>query len=188
MKTILSTTDWVHLQEVFDEAVNLSRAERAEYLDSACRDTPGLRTRVDSLIAAIEQETSVGGVVDAAAHSTVEQSLPEVGGFLGHYQISGVIGRGGMGTVYRAVRADDEYRKEVAIKVATMGLLAPDLRQRFLAERQILANLDHPNIARLLDGGTTAEGIPYVVMELVEGQPIDSYAPRPSSTGGSGSS
>jgi tetratricopeptide (TPR) repeat protein len=175
LKTILSTTDWVHLQEVFDVAVNLEGQQRARYLDEACEDTPGLRTRVDSLIAAIEQETGVGSLVGAAASSTLESRLPDVGGNIGNYRISGVIGRGGMGIVYRAVRADDEYRKEVAIKVATIGLLAPDLHQRFLAERQFLANLDHPNIARLLDGGTTPDGVPYVVMELVEGQPIDAY-------------
>ena len=175
MKTILSTADWTHLQEVFDVAVNLAEADRDQYLNQACRDSPGLRTRVDSLLTAIEQETSVGRVIGAAASNSFEASQPEIGGHLGHYRITSMIGHGGMGIVYRAVRADDEYQKEVAIKVVTMGLLAPELRQRFLAERQILANLDHPNIARLLDGGTTNEGIPYVVMELVEGQPIDAY-------------
>ena len=81
----------------------------------------------------------------------------------------------GWGVVYRAVRADDEYNKEVAIKVAAFGLLTPGWRQRFLRERQILANLDHSNIARLLDGGTTPDGAPFVVMEFVAGKPIDAY-------------
>lgn len=175
MKTILGTTDWARLQELFEAAINLESSQRVDYLEEACRDAPELRSRVVSLIAAFEQETSVGAVVDGAACSSMEASLPTVGGTLGNYRISSIIGRGGMGIVYRAFRADDEYKKEVAIKVATMGLLAPDLRQRFLAERQILANLDHPNIARLLDGGTTPEGIPFVVMELVEGKPIDGY-------------
>jgi serine/threonine protein kinase len=80
-----------------------------------------------------------------------------------------------MGIVYRATRDDDEYKKDVAIKAVGLGLFAPELRWRFLAERQILANLDHPSIARLLDGGTTADGLPYVVMEYVQGQLIDRY-------------
>lgn len=176
MKTILSVTDWARLREVFDIAVDLENEQRAKFLDDACRDTPGLRTRVDSLLASIDAESSVfTEILSQAAADSLYSGLPVTGNFLGAYQVSGLIGRGGMGVVYRAVRADDEYQKEVAIKVATMGLLAPDFRQRFLAERQILANLDHPNIARLLDGGTTPEGVLYVVMELVEGQPIDAY-------------
>src|SRR6202008_4451089 len=82
---------------------------------------------------------------------------------------------GGMGSVYRAARADEQYQKQVAIKLVKLGLGTPLSVARFRAERQILANLEHPNIARLLDGGTTENGLPYVVMELVEGQPIDQY-------------
>ena len=80
-----------------------------------------------------------------------------------------------MGVVYDAVRDDDQYRKRVAIKVTAAGLFAPAILQRFRNERQILANLDHPNIARLLDGGATEAGLPYVVMEFVDGRPIDDY-------------
>jgi len=94
---------------------------------------------------------------------------------IGAYQLTGELGRGGMGTVYRAVRADDAYRKEVAIKLIRHGADNPELLRRFLAERQILATLDHPNIARLLDGGTTDDGVPYVVMECVEGEALDRY-------------
>ena len=86
------------------------------------------------------------------------------------------IGHGGMGTVYRAVRADDQYQKQVAIKVVRGGLGDRLAIQRFKAERQILANLDHANIARLLDGGATEDGRPYVVMEYIEGLPIDEFA------------
>lgn len=86
-----------------------------------------------------------------------------------------MIGEGGMGTVYRAVRADDQYHQQVAIKVVHVGLDSAFVISRFKNERQILASLDHPNIARLLDGGTTGDGMPYFVMELIEGQPVDEY-------------
>ena len=85
------------------------------------------------------------------------------------------IGHGGMGEVYRAVRADGQYDKQVAIKLVRVGLDSPFLVERFRHERQILASLDHPNIARLHDGGTTDNGIPYLVMELIKGTPIDHY-------------
>ena len=123
-------------------AVNLEPALRDSYLDEACLDAPGLRVLgAVSLVAGNWSRTrTYGAAIGGAASNTVEAQLPAVGGVVGPiYRISGIIGRGGMGIVYRAVRADDEYQKEVAIKVATVGLLAPDLRKRFLAERQILA-------------------------------------------------
>src|SRR6202035_3027390 len=104
-----------------------------------------------------------------------EETVLLSGARIGPYQIVEEIGHGGMGTVYRAVRADDQYRKQVAIKVVRGGLGDEFRVHRFRAERQILANLDHPNIARLLDGGATADGRPYVVMEYIEGRPIDQY-------------
>jgi serine/threonine protein kinase len=94
---------------------------------------------------------------------------------IGSYEITAMIGEGGMGSVYRAARADQQYKKQVAIKVVKRGLDTPFALARFRSERQILANLEHPNIARLLDGGTTDAGLPYVVMELVDGMPIDEY-------------
>ena len=94
---------------------------------------------------------------------------------IGAYEVEGAIGHGGMGTVYRAVRADDTFRKTVALKLAHGGIRSTYLERRFLQERNILARLQHPNIAMVLDGGTTAEGQPYLVMERVEGQPITEY-------------
>ena len=175
MATYFTEAEWTRLQALFDAAIELDPDERTHYLDKACLGDQSLRSRVDSLIRAFESDTSVGAVLGAVAMEAAVGALPSAGSMLGSYRITQIIGQGGMGIVYRAVRADDEYRLEVAIKVATMCLLSPELRQRFLAERQILANLDHHNIARLLDGGTTPEGIPYVVMELVEGQAIDAY-------------
>ena len=94
---------------------------------------------------------------------------------LGSYRLVEIIGTGGMGDVYKAVRDDDQYRAEVAIKIMRADMRNPLSEQRFRNERQILAALDHRNIARLLDGGTTTQGLPYVVMELVAGEPIDRY-------------
>jgi serine/threonine protein kinase len=93
----------------------------------------------------------------------------------GAYQCDGILGSGGMGTVYRAHRDDGQFRHEVAIKVLRGSLRSEWYRERFLSERQILARLNHPNIARLLDGGMTREGEPYLVMELIEGEPLDAF-------------
>ena len=175
MRTILTAQDWVRLQEIFYGAVELAPQSRAAFLDTACAGAPELRLRVESLLASSDGETQVGGLVESASAEAMQSSLPAIGSRLGPYKITGILGRGGMGIVYRAIRDDDQYRKEVAIKVAAFGLFTPDLHQRFLRERQILADLDHPNIARLLDGGTTPEGMPFVVMEFVAGQPIDAY-------------
>src|SRR5581483_1299317 len=97
---------------------------------------------------------------------------------IGVYQIIEVIAHGGMGEVYRAARVDGQYEKQVAVKLVRSGFGTEIILERFRHERQILATLDHPNIARLLDGGTTQDGIPYLVMELIEGIPIDQYCQR----------
>jgi len=172
MNTLFSTTDWAKLQEVFAAATELPPDERSRYLDAACHSQPELRESVEAWLATLESDATLHPIVGAAAAGVLDAGQPVVGGQLGNYQITGVAGRGGMGTVYRAVRADDIYRKEVAIKVASQGLLTSAGLQRFLDERQILASLDHPNIARIMDGGSTPEGAPYLVMEFVAGKPI----------------
>src|SRR5207244_6983593 len=97
------------------------------------------------------------------------------GSTLGAYRIEREIGRGGMGAVYEAARADNVFRRRVAIKIVKRGMDTDFILRRFRNERQILASLDHPNIARLLDGGATGEGLPYYVMEFIKGRPIDDY-------------
>ena len=101
---------------------------------------------------------------------------------VGTYRLVRELGQGGMGTVFLAVRDDDEFHKRVAIKILTRGMDTDYIVRRFRTERQILAGLDHPNIARLLDGGTTADGRPYLVMEYVDGAPLVEYAERACST------
>jgi serine/threonine protein kinase len=107
--------------------------------------------------------------------SLVEEKDPMIGRRLGAYRIEREIGRGGMGAVYEAIRADNEFNKRAAIKLVKRGMDTDFILRRFRKERQILAALDHPHIGGLLDGGTTEDGLPYFVMEYIEGQPLYSY-------------
>ncbi len=171
-RTIL---DWPTLQRVFDAAVQLPAGERGRYLDEACGEGTELRRQVESLLVSLD-------AFDAAVPlKLVDGVLGEVGTVpeaIGPYQVLRLLGEGGMGAVYLAERADAAYRQQVAIKVTRSLLLDGAARTRFRAERQILANLSHPNIARLLDGGTTAAGAPYLVMEFVDGVPITEWCAR----------
>ena len=174
----MTPDEWLKVRGILERALELAPADRAAYLEQACAGDPGLRTEVESLIRSNEQastdflERSVFEMPDPFA---VTGSGSMTGKRIGPYQIVEEIGHGGMGSVFRAVRADDQYRKEVAIKLVRAGLGDPFRMHRFKAERQILADLDHPNIARLLDGGELEDGQPYVVMEYIEGEPIDDY-------------
>lgn len=174
MKTILTTKDWTHLQEIFNRAASLDEPERSAWLDSAFTGEPYLRAQLDRLLASIEEGTGISNAVQVAHADFASSIALAPGDMLGSYRVIEPIGRGGMGIVYRCQREGD-FQKEVAIKVAATGLLSSELQQRFVVERQILAKLEHPNIARLHDGGTTDAGVPYVVMEYVSGQPLDRY-------------
>ena len=137
-----------------------------------------LRVEIESLLKSDER---TDGFIEQPAFAIPRDLFPDnvdepfVGRQFGAYQVIREIGRGGLGAVYLAARADDEYRKEVAIKLVRRGLDTEDILRRFRNERQILAQLDHPNIARLIDGGTTDDGLPYFVMEYVNGEPINAY-------------
>ena len=158
----------------------LSGAARTAYLESLGREDPETRAEVASLLAAERDagslflETPAPVALDDAALAEGDAGQ-FTGQRLGPYRLLAEIGSGGMGRVYRAVRADDEYQQEVAIKLVRAGADAEFVAQRLRTERQILAGLAHPNIARLLDGGTTPEGVPYLVMELIDGEPITRY-------------
>ena len=168
------------MEEVFEAALERRPGDRSVYLDSACEGDESLRNQVDTLLLALERSSSnfptTPAVGMALSDTFVEDVTPSViGKRLGAYRIQRELGRGGMGSVYLAVRADDEFKKQVAIKLIKRGMDTDFIVRRFRNERQILANLDHPHIARLLDGGTTDDGLPYFVMEYVEGQPIFVY-------------
>ncbi len=153
----------------------MNPADRPAFLSAVCGEDHNLRQEVESLLAAAERTLGLlQQPVAEAARSVAAEPLAHRR--IGNFELIKLIGEGGMGEVYLAARADDQFRQYVAIKLIRLGLHhAPNLVPRFLAERQILANLDHPNIARLLDGGLTPEGWPYFVMELVDGVPIDEY-------------
>lgn len=142
-----------------------------------------MRSQVEKLLSAHDEAgrfLASPALVDAGLILSEEvmddtDSASRVGQRIGPYEIVREIGLGGMGTVFLAVRADDQYRKQVAIKLINLGMDTDLILRRFMMERQILANLEHPNIARLLEGGSTADGLPYFVMEYIEGQPITEY-------------
>jgi serine/threonine protein kinase len=178
----MTREQWQNVRRILEEALQIGQEQRARYLEAACNGDAELRAEVESLLAANEQASGdflTGKAIDYVADASGSPASP-IGSLEGHrigpYQVLEEIGHGGMGTVYRAVRADDQYRKQVAIKVVRGGLGDGFATVRFRAERQILANLDHANIARLLDGGATEDGRPYVVMEYIQGRPIDEYA------------
>jgi non-specific serine/threonine protein kinase/serine/threonine-protein kinase len=170
---------WQRVKQLLQEAVALDALQRSAFLARECMNDSELRSEVDSLLASHDQagtgfmETPAGQLQSPA--TAVASAPARVGRRIGAYTILEEIGHGGMGEVYRAVRADGQYTKEVAVKLVRGGFDRASILDRFRNERQILASLDHANIARLLDGGTTDDGIPYLVMELIEGAPVDTY-------------
>jgi TolB-like protein len=163
---------------VLDAARGLPPENRQVRIADLCAADAELRAEVESLLAC---DGDAADFLETDAQRESLESLTEVqpetrpGARIGPYKVLSEIGRGGMGAVYLAERDDREYRKTVAIKLVRGDSDSASVVRRFRQERQILAELDHPNIARLLDGGTTDEGVPYVVMEHVDGKPIDVY-------------
>lgn len=175
----MNPEQWQRVREVLDRAIAAPDDQRTALLDAACSDDSELRKEVVSLLHAHQQAGSVflrkpALAVDLPGIASIDNSS-RVGRRVGVYRLIELVGQGGMGDVYRAERADGQYDKQVAIKFVRAGLDTAAILERFRNERQVLASLDHPNIARLLDGGTTEDGIPYLVMELIEGTPIDQY-------------
>jgi len=162
---------------VFDQVLELPAAEREEFLRKACQDDRSLREEVDALLSESEGPPLTREVRAALSDLTDPGTAvePASGKRIGPYELIREIARGGMGTVYLARRADETFHKEVALKLVRAGLDAEYFLKRFRDERQILASLTHPNIGALLDGGTTDDGLPYFVMEFVDGRPIDVY-------------
>ena len=164
---------WSRIEALFQAALKRPAHERSAFLHQACNGEPELLAELESLLASHEQAGDFlvePVLVDAEA---VGESLS--GRRIGAYQLLKEIGAGGIGLVYLAIRADDEYRKLVAVKLIKLGMDTRAIVRRFRHERQMLADLEHANIARLIDGGTTDDGRPYFVMEYVEGVPLDEY-------------
>ena len=152
--------------ELFEELYELPAAERAARLDAATKDWPELRQRVEALLAAHQSDSLQTGGAGALLE---EEAPPER---IGAYRIVSLIGRGGMGSVYRAERMTADFAHVAAVKIIRPGPASDTLVERFRRERQLLAGLVHPNVAQLYDGGETEAGAPYFVMELVDGRPL----------------
>jgi serine/threonine protein kinase len=166
---------WDWIQEIFLEAADLRPSERAVFLDRMCSGDPEARMEVESLLRA---DATGESAVCAAIESEIASMLDEsslVGVRLGPYRLLKEIGRGGMGAVYLAERADGQFQKRVAVKMVRPGLDTEFILARFRRERQVLGRFDHPNIGKLLDGGTAANGTPYFVMEYIDGDWITRY-------------
>jgi serine/threonine protein kinase len=165
---------WDRIEALFLEAVELEPEKRAAWLHEQCGGDAELHAEVDRLLVSdAKASAAVAGAVGASVTSLNTQAESTMQR-IGPYEILSEIGRGGMGVVYRARRDDDVFRKEVAIKVVKRGMDTDQVLSRFLHERRVLARLEHPSIARIIDGGSE-QGRPYLVMEFVEGMPLTDY-------------
>ena len=158
-------TNFTRARELFDQALSVEPQRREAWIKDACQDDPELLAELRALLSAAETD------------SILQDKFPAAGSpeFVGAYRVLREIGRGGMGVVYLAMRDDGTFRKNVALKVLSRERVSPEFVLRFRQERQVMAGLDHPNIARILDGGDKSDGMPWYVMEYVEGLPIDKY-------------
>ncbi|MGA9995774.1 MAG: protein kinase [Pyrinomonadaceae bacterium] len=170
---------WKKVEEIFNAALGRPSGEREAFLREACAGDESLMQEVHTRIDSYEQAGNFKKPSDAESFNTNTDGVESsslIGNRIGPYRLVREIGRGGMGSVYLAVRADDEYQKRVAIKLIKRGMDTDFILRRFRRERQILASLDHLNIGLLLDGGTTTDGLPYFVMEYIEGQNLFRYS------------
>jgi serine/threonine protein kinase len=169
---------WAQIRQIFDGALERTPKDRAAYLRVVCARDDAMRREVESLLAS--HDDASGFLAKPAAdlghtlHYSGEESGEYPAGFrAGPYQLEKRIGRGGMGSVWLAASPGNGVK--VAVKLVKRGMDTSEILRRFRMERQVLASLDHPNIARLIDGGSTPEGMPYLAMEYVEGTPIDQF-------------
>ena len=167
---------WKRIEAVFDQALDRPAGERAAFLDRSCTGDPELRRQVQALLDAAGQ---ANGFLEDGVEAALSELPVGPGGVMlapghrvGPFRVVREIGRGGMGVVYLAERADGHFEQRVALKLLGSQTALPDLIRRFARERQILAKLEHPNIARLIDGGVSDDSVPYFAMEYVEGRPI----------------
>ena len=169
-------TQLLNIRSIFDNAIEIaSEIDRKAYLDEACADAPEIRVQVEALLQAHSQ---AGSFLNAAADRQRTQSFDPIaerpGTVIGPYKLLQQIGEGGMGVVFMAEQTEP-IQRTVALKIIKPGMDTRQVIARFEAERQAVAMMDHPNIAKVLDAGTTDSGRPYFVMELVKGVPITKY-------------
>src|ERR1700722_11658879 len=165
---------WDQVKELFALALERDPEERTSFLCQACAGDDSLRAEIESLLSSFDGAPAF--LEDCPAEDLLSaQSRGIAGKKIGAYRVIREIGQGGMALVYLGERDDENYRKQVAIKMVKPGIDTEQVLQRFRNERQTLAALDHSNIVKLLDGGSSEDGSPYLVMEYVEGLPIDQY-------------
>ena len=172
----MDRTRWGQIEEIFELAHAQPIEARQRFLAGACGTDGSLRSELAAMLAAASADRALAVerlIVDSSPEA--RGSDPWLGTCLGPWRLVGELGRGGMGTVYRAERADGQYQQEVALKLVRSGPRDPYAIERLRTERQVLAHLRHPNIAGLLDGGFASDGTPYLVMELVDGVPINEW-------------
>ena len=169
---------WNLVKDIFSEAVELLPHERSSFIEGRSRGDETVVQEVNALLQSDEEAQAFieEPAVDISRLLADETEL--AGKKIGPYLIEAEVGRGGMGAVYKAIRSDEHFEKRVAIKLIKRGFDTDDIIKRFRHERQILAALDHPNITRLLDGGATEDGLPYLVMDFVEGLPLSKYCQK----------
>ena len=175
----MSPENWQKVKLILEAALERAPEARPAFLSEACGSDADLRSEVESLLAFEEREADF---IEESAFAVTNRSLLKntrnefLNRQIGKYKITAELGAGGMGAVYLAERDDGEFRQKAAVKIIKRGINSEAILGRFLNERQILAALEHPNVARLIDGGTLEEGTPYFVMEYVDGLPITEYA------------
>ncbi|RMI19785.1 MAG: serine/threonine protein kinase, partial [Calditrichaeota bacterium] len=173
----MNTEQWQNVQDLFEKALTKPPSERENFLKEACGDNSQLYREVASLLQA---DSDTHDLLKSPAFDTFGfmDSLPHSGQRIGPYRVIEELGMGGMGAVYLAERADGQFEQQVALKLIKTGMATQQILKRFQSERQILARLQHPNIARLLDGGITDDGAPFFAMEYIQGEPITAYCDR----------
>jgi len=176
---------WLLIKETFQRAIELPPAGRAAFIDDSCKDDEEVKSYVLKMINAdryadsfMEKPVTLTSMMNENERFPDERIRSQIGGYL----ITDILGQGGMGTVYRAEKADESFHRVVALKVIKHGMDSRTILQRFYTERQILSNLDHQNIARLIDAGMTDDGLPYFIMEYVEGISITDYCDQKKAT------
>ena len=178
---MLTPQRWIQIRQIFDGALERKGSDRAAYLRSACVGDDQLRKEVESLLASHHESTgfmaSPAADLNMLAFDLSSAEIPRVQR-VGSYELQRRIGRGGMGSVWLGICIDRDYPNRVAVKMVKRGMDTAEILRRFRMERQVLAGLDHPNIARLIDAGSASDGSPYLVMEYVEGIPIDQYCEK----------
>src|SRR5437016_10917813 len=177
----MDTHRWQRLKVILAEALEQeSPADRTALVGLSCGNEADRIPVIETLLAEAEPLLSetpdeLGECADNFAAALPREDASEIGKRIGAYVIIREIGQGGMGTVYLAARADGYFEKQVAIKLLKRGVANEEVLRRFRSEREVLARLDHPNIARLIDAGTTDDGLPYFVMEYIDGIPITRF-------------